>query len=50
MPVMLGALAGSLLGARELVGAKTRTLRIVFSVVIIALAIERIYNGLTGRL
>jgi uncharacterized membrane protein YfcA len=50
MPVMLGVLTGSLLGARELVGAKTRALRIVFSVVIAALAIEMIYNGLTGRL
>jgi uncharacterized membrane protein YfcA len=50
MPVILGALAGSLLGARELAGAKTRALRIVFSVVIVALAIEMIYNGLTGRL
>jgi uncharacterized membrane protein YfcA len=50
MPVILGALAGSLLGARELASAKTRALRIVFSVVIVALAIEMIYNGLTGRL
>jgi uncharacterized membrane protein YfcA len=50
MPVILGALAGSLLGARELAGAKTRALRIVFSVVIVALAIEMIYNGVTGRL
>jgi uncharacterized protein len=46
MQVMLGAL----LGARGPAGAKTRTLRIVFSVVIIALAIEMTYNGLTGRL
>jgi uncharacterized membrane protein YfcA len=50
MPVTLGVLAGSLLGARELVSAKARALRIVFSVVIVALAIEMIYNGLTGRL
>jgi uncharacterized membrane protein YfcA len=50
MPVTLGVLAGALLSARELVSAKARALRIVFSVVIIALAIEMIYNGLTGRL
>jgi uncharacterized membrane protein YfcA len=50
MPVTLGVLTGSLLGARELVSAKARALRIVFSVVIVALAIEMIYNGLTGRL
>jgi uncharacterized membrane protein YfcA len=50
MPVTLGALAGALLGARELAGVKARMLRIVFSVVIVALAIEMIYNGLTGRI
>jgi uncharacterized protein len=50
MPVTLGVLAGALLGARELAGAKAMALRIVFSVVIIALAIEMIYNGLTRRI
>ena len=46
MPVMLGVLAGSLLGARILVGAKVRVLRLVFSGVIAVLAAEMIYNGL----
>jgi uncharacterized membrane protein YfcA len=50
MPVMLGVLLGSLLGARMLAGAKTRILRIIFAVVILVLGIEMIYNGLTGRL
>jgi uncharacterized membrane protein YfcA len=50
MPVMLGVLAGSLVGARILMGAKTGALRLVFSLVILALAIEMIFNGLTGRL
>ena len=50
MPVMLGVLAGSLIGARVLVHAKTRVLRIVFSLVILVLGIEMIFNGLTGRL
>ncbi|MFB3885678.1 MAG: sulfite exporter TauE/SafE family protein [Thermodesulfobacteriota bacterium] len=50
MPVMLGVLLGSLLGARVLVSAKTRILRIIFAGVILLLGIEMIYNGLTGRL
>jgi hypothetical protein len=50
MPVMLGVLAGSLLGARILVNTKTRLLRMVFGLVIVVLAIEMMYNGLTGRL
>lgn len=49
MPVMLGVLAGSLLGARVLAGAKVRTLRVVFSAVIGVLAIEMIYNGIAGK-
>ena len=50
MPVMLGVLVGSLLGARMLAGARTRILRLIFAAVILALGIEMIYNGLTGRL
>jgi uncharacterized membrane protein YfcA len=50
MPVMLGVLAGALLGARILPGAKVRTLRIVFGVVIAALAIEMIFQGVRGKL
>jgi uncharacterized membrane protein YfcA len=50
MPVMLGVLLGSVLGARVLTGAKTRALRIVFGLVVAVLAIEMIYHGLTGRL
>jgi len=49
-PVMLGVLAGSLVGARILAGAKTKWLRIVFGVVIAVMAIEMIYHGVTGRL
>jgi uncharacterized membrane protein YfcA len=49
MPVMLGVLAGSLLGARVLVRAHTRVLRIVFALVIVLLGAQMIYNGLTGR-
>ncbi len=50
MPVTLGVLAGSLLGARFLVQAKTHALRIIFAIVIAFLGIEMIYNGFTGRL
>lgn len=50
MPVVLGALAGSMLGARVLVNARTKSLRIVFSAVIVLLGFEMIFNGFTGRL
>jgi uncharacterized membrane protein YfcA len=49
MPVMLGVLAGSVLGAYLLVRARSRMLRIVFSLVIVLLGIEMIYKGLAGR-
>ena len=50
MPVMLGVLAGSLLGVRILVKAETKVLRLVFSVVIAFLGLQMIYNGFTGRI
>jgi uncharacterized membrane protein YfcA len=50
LPVMLGVLAGALLGARILPGAKVRTLRIVFGTVIAALGVQMIFEGFTGRL
>ena len=50
MPVMLGVLAGSLLGARVLMRAPARILRIVFSLVIVLLGVEMIYNGITESL
>jgi len=48
MPVMLGVLAGSLLGARILVKAETKVLRLVFSIVIAVLGVQMLYKGLTG--
>jgi uncharacterized membrane protein YfcA len=50
MPVMLGVLGGATLGARQLAGARTRVLRLVFGVVVGVLAAEMIYNGLRGGL
>jgi uncharacterized membrane protein YfcA len=50
MPVMLGVLAGSLMGARFLTSARTPLLRKIFSGVIALVALEMIYNSLSGRL
>jgi len=50
MPVMLGVLAGSLIGARVLVKARVRVLRYVFAAVILVLGCEMIFSGVTGRL
>jgi uncharacterized membrane protein YfcA len=50
MPVMLGVLTGSLLGARILVKAETKWLRLVFSAVIVLLGLEMLYKGLSGRM
>lgn len=49
MPVMLGVLGGAYLGTKVLVHANVRTLRIVFGVVVFALAAEMIVNGITGK-
>jgi len=50
MPVMLGVLIGSLLGARVLIHANIKYLRLVFSGVLLALGLEMIYKGLTGKI
>ena len=50
MPVMLGVLAGSALGARFLTTARTPLLRKIFSGVISIMALEMIYNSISGRL
>src|SRR5579863_2778836 len=48
MPVMLGVLAGSLVGTRILVKAETKSLRLVFSIVIAVLGAQMLYKGITG--
>ena len=48
MPVMLGVLPGALLGAKALVGANTQILRIIFSLVLVVMALKMVYNSLTG--
>ncbi len=50
MPVMLGVLAGSILGARQLIGAKVHVLRWIFAGVVGVMAIEMIVTGLKGTL
>jgi len=50
MPVMLGVLSGSLLGARILVKAETSVLRVVFSGVILVLGLQMIYKGILGNI
>jgi uncharacterized membrane protein YfcA len=50
MPVMLGVLLGSVLGAHVLANARVKVLRLVFGLVILVLGVEMIYKGLTGNL
>jgi uncharacterized membrane protein YfcA len=48
MPVMLGVLLGSLIGTRVLVKTQTKSLRLVFSIVIVLLGVEMLFKGLRG--
>ena len=50
MPVVLGVLTGSVLGARVLPHAPTHALRRVFAGVVFVLAVEMIYSAVTGKL
>ena len=50
MPVMLGVLAGSFLGSRILFGAETKSLRLVFSTIILLLGAQMLYKGIVGRI
>jgi uncharacterized membrane protein YfcA len=50
MPVMLGVLGGSLLGTRILVKAETKSLRLVFSAIILLLGAQMLYKGIAGRI
>jgi uncharacterized protein len=50
LPVMLGVLTGALTGARVLTKAPTRALRLLFTAVVVVLAGEMLYKGITGGL
>ena len=48
-PVMLGVLAGALLGARVLTTVRTPALRLLFNGVVVVLAVQMLYEGVRGR-
>lgn len=50
LPVMVGVLTGALVGARMLTSASTRWLRILFTAVVVVLAVEMLYKGASGAL
>jgi uncharacterized protein len=50
MPVMLGVLGGSLIGSRILVRAETKSLRLIFSLVILSLGLQMLYQGFWGKI
>ncbi|MGA2711963.1 MAG: sulfite exporter TauE/SafE family protein [Bryobacteraceae bacterium] len=49
MPVTFGVVAGSYIGAKLLARAHVKQLRTLFRVVVLALGVEMIYNGVKGR-
>jgi uncharacterized protein len=49
-PVMLGVLIGSLIGSRLMVKIQVKVLRMIFAVVIVALGLEMILSGFTGKI
>jgi len=50
MPVVIGVLLGSMIGAKTLLKSKTKKLKIVFAIVIALLALEMIYDGISKTL
>lgn len=50
MPIVVGVLFGAFLGSKILPKANVKKLRMLFSVVIFALAVSMMYNGITGKL
>ncbi|WP_316746171.1 sulfite exporter TauE/SafE family protein [Pedobacter gandavensis] len=50
MPVTIGVLTGATMGSKILVRTKTDKLKVVFAVVVTFLALQMIYNGLSGKL
>lgn len=49
MPVMLGVLAGAFIGAKVLHVAPSKWLRILFTVVVLVMAIEMLINVISGK-
>lgn len=50
MPVVLGVLAGATLGARMLARVHVKPLRLLFTIIMVVLAFEMLYQGLTKRI
>lgn len=50
MPVVLGVITGAFFGSKVLVKSETQWLRVLFAIVITFLAIQMIYNGITGKI
>ncbi len=50
MPVMLGVLGGSMLGARFLAGLPVALLRRAFAIVVAVIAVEMMWSGIQGRI
>ncbi len=50
MPVVLGVVLGAVTGSKILVKANSKSLKIIFAVVISALAIQMIYKGFSGNI
>ncbi|MBP1676574.1 MAG: hypothetical protein H6Q20_1133 [Bacteroidetes bacterium] len=50
MPIVPGVLLGAFVGSKILMKVNVRTLRLIFSSVITLLALQMIYNSLTGKI
>ncbi|MFT3903097.1 MAG: sulfite exporter TauE/SafE family protein [Niabella sp.] len=49
LPVVIGVLCGSMLGAKVLLNTNPVKLRVFFAIVILALALNMMYNGFNGK-
>ena len=50
MPTMIGVLFGSITGSRILLRSNPKKLRLFFSIIILLLAFNMIYNGIAGKI
>jgi len=50
MPVMIGVLVGSFFGSKVLARTSSKILRRVFAVIILVMAFEMIFNGISGKI
>ena len=50
MPVIIGVLIGSMVGAKVLMKANTKKLKLFFALLIFIIALNMIYNGITGKI